>query len=203
MAVVRLQWGYVKPLAEIQEALNTNGTIDGLPFMPEMVKFCGQRVQVDRFANQVCANIGEVEIRQLADTVVLQVDRCDGQAQSGPAPKDGRLTQTEVDATENCATEPRPTETNARPFESEMVRLSKHKIPKSCQVTSICYRCQATELGTATARTSAFNLRQYRVERKTNRVSIGQISRFLVEVVVRSFVAKRELCRSVPPDAGG
>ena len=55
----------------------------GCPLWPEMAKFCGQRVRVVRFANQVCANVGTVEIRHLANVVVLDLKRCDGQFHGG------------------------------------------------------------------------------------------------------------------------
>ena len=47
-------WVQVKTWEEIARTLDANGTTDGLPFMPEMVEFCGGRYQVRRYAEQSC-----------------------------------------------------------------------------------------------------------------------------------------------------
>jgi len=71
--IERGQWVEVKSLGQIESTLDSEGTLEGMPFMPEMAKYCGQRLRVTRFANQVCANIGTVEIRHLSDVVVLEI----------------------------------------------------------------------------------------------------------------------------------
>jgi len=76
--VSRGDWLQVKTPAALGEMLDNDGATDGLPFMPEMLEFCGQRFQVSHFANKVCANVGTVEIRELQNVVVLKMNRCDG-----------------------------------------------------------------------------------------------------------------------------
>ena len=39
-------WVEVKSPLEIAQTLDANGTLEGLPFMPEMVAFCGHRFRV-------------------------------------------------------------------------------------------------------------------------------------------------------------
>src|SRR5262249_49474033 len=51
--------------------------LDGLPFMPEMVEFCGRRFQVSKRADSTCA---AGQPRRLASTVHLEQLRCDGSA---------------------------------------------------------------------------------------------------------------------------
>jgi hypothetical protein len=42
------QWVEVKSFAEIARTLDAKGELDGMPFMPEMAAFCGQRLRVAR-----------------------------------------------------------------------------------------------------------------------------------------------------------
>src|SRR5260370_8107689 len=44
----------VKPPDEILETLDAEGASDHLPFMPEMLEFCGRRFEVSRRALMTC-----------------------------------------------------------------------------------------------------------------------------------------------------
>ena len=44
----RGEWAEVLSLDEIQATLDAEGQLDGLPFMPEMVKYCGRKFRVSR-----------------------------------------------------------------------------------------------------------------------------------------------------------
>lgn len=39
-------WVAVKGPSEIAETLDADGALDGLPFMPEMIQYCGRRYRV-------------------------------------------------------------------------------------------------------------------------------------------------------------
>jgi hypothetical protein len=43
----------VRTATEILKTLDSNGTLDGLPFMPEMLEFCGMRFRVFQRVVQV------------------------------------------------------------------------------------------------------------------------------------------------------
>ena len=58
-------WLQVKSVAAMGDILDLYGTTEGLPFMPEMLEYCGRRFQLAKFANTVCANVGDVEMRGL------------------------------------------------------------------------------------------------------------------------------------------
>jgi hypothetical protein len=47
----------VRSEAEILSTLDANGHLEGLPFMPEMLKYCGQRVRVYKSAHKTCDTI--------------------------------------------------------------------------------------------------------------------------------------------------
>jgi len=75
-------WVEVRSALEIAETLDTNGSLDGLPFMPEMQTFCNRRFQVLRPAEKTCLEVGTLyyaiqEFRN-NDVVLLNELRCSG-----------------------------------------------------------------------------------------------------------------------------
>ncbi len=71
----------VRPAAEIFATLDTDFTFEGLPFMPEMLKYCGRRMTVYRRANKTC--VEGHGLRAMRDTVLLEDSHCDGSAHDG------------------------------------------------------------------------------------------------------------------------
>lgn len=62
---------------EILATLDASGALDGLPFMPEMVRFCGEEHRVFKVAHKTC---DEHQLRSINDAVHLEGLRCDGHA---------------------------------------------------------------------------------------------------------------------------
>lgn len=73
----------VRSAEEILATLDDHGTLRGLPFMPEMVAYCGKRFHVWKRADKTCSEGNGGTIRRLHDTVHLQELRCDGSAHGG------------------------------------------------------------------------------------------------------------------------
>jgi hypothetical protein len=73
----------VRSEAEILATLDENGELDGLPFMPEMLAWCGRRLRVDKLALKLCDTIEWTGIYRIRDAVHLEASRCDGQAHGG------------------------------------------------------------------------------------------------------------------------
>jgi hypothetical protein len=71
----------VRSASEIFATLDDRGTLDGLPFMPEMLKYCGRTLPVTQRADKTCA--GDGVVRRMYNTVHLQNIRCDGSAHDG------------------------------------------------------------------------------------------------------------------------
>lgn len=71
----------MRSAAEIFATLDDRGTLDGLPFMPEMLKYCGRIVPVTQRADKTCA--GDGVVRRMHNTVHLRELRCDGSAHDG------------------------------------------------------------------------------------------------------------------------
>lgn len=71
----------VKIPLEILQTLDADGTLDGLPFMPEMVGLCGMRFQVSRRVIKTCISFsGSTTMRvfKTDDVVTLDGLRCSG-----------------------------------------------------------------------------------------------------------------------------
>ena len=71
----------VRSASEIFATLDETGALDGLPFMPEMLKYCGRTMPVGQRADTTCNGGGVV--RRMANAVHLQKLRCDGSAHGG------------------------------------------------------------------------------------------------------------------------
>ncbi len=76
-------WVEVLSVREIAAGLDANGRLDGLPFMPEMVRFCGRRFRVALRAERACAHPARGTHRRLERAVTLEGLRCDGVAHAG------------------------------------------------------------------------------------------------------------------------
>jgi hypothetical protein len=75
-------WVEVRTKAEILATLDSNGQLDGMPFMPEMLAFCGRRFQVYKAAHKTCDTVFPVRGRRVERAVHLDT-RCDGSAHGG------------------------------------------------------------------------------------------------------------------------
>lgn len=67
--------------AEIRATLDKNGLHEGLPFMPEMWRFCGKKYRVFHTAEKVC--VEGTLLRHMKNAVFLGDLRCDGADHDG------------------------------------------------------------------------------------------------------------------------
>jgi hypothetical protein len=65
---------------EILRTLDADGRLEGVPFMPEMLRFCGQEFRVRARAHKVCDTIEWQQFRRMDTAVHLAELRCDGSA---------------------------------------------------------------------------------------------------------------------------
>ena len=73
----------VRSKEEILRTLDRTGQLEKLPFMPEMLRFCGKRFRVYKRAHKTCDFVTNTGIRRLSNTVHLEDIRCDGSAHGG------------------------------------------------------------------------------------------------------------------------
>jgi hypothetical protein len=76
-------WVEVRSREEILATLDENGRLENLPFMPEMLQYCGKRLRVLKRADKTCQYIVGWSIRRVIDCVHLDLVRCDGAGHGG------------------------------------------------------------------------------------------------------------------------
>jgi hypothetical protein len=143
-------WVEVRSLQDIVATLDAQASLDALPFMPEMARYCGQRFKVFKRAHKACDTLGTYMNRSMADAVHLDL-RCDGSAHGGCQagcliywktawlkPVEGPLQE---DALAPVAAPPTP---------SDLAILQPATRQETDAEGALRYRCQATELRRAT-----------------------------------------------------
>jgi hypothetical protein len=73
----------VRSQDDILATLDERGELDSLPFMPEMLRYCGQRFTVHKVAHKLCDTMTATGMRRMRDAVHLSEVRCDGRAHGG------------------------------------------------------------------------------------------------------------------------
>ena len=73
----------VKSAEEIIATLDERGELENLPFMPEMLAFCGRRMTVHKVALKVCDAMNWTGMHKMTRAVHLTGSRCDGSAHGG------------------------------------------------------------------------------------------------------------------------
>lgn len=157
----------VRSREEILCTLDARGELDGMPFMPEMLQYCGKRFRVFKRAHKTCDYSGEWphRVRWVNDCVHLEM-RCSGEAhdncQAGcliywkgawlKAVKPGDP-QVEV-----------PLQQLTSPKASEFALCKVDALyANTCSVSESVktYRCQATQIPAASTACPWWDLRQY------------------------------------------
>ena len=76
-------WVEVRSQEEILDTLDEKGCLDGMPFMPEMLQYCGQRYRVAKRAHKSCDTVNYTGVVHIEDCIHLEMLRCDGSAHGG------------------------------------------------------------------------------------------------------------------------
>jgi len=181
----------VRTAAEIHATLDPSGALDGMPFMPEMVAYCGRRFTVDRRADKVCDTSHWTGSRRVHDAVLLDTLRCDGSAHGGcqaecrPYWKEAWLRRVEQDAS------PAPDDGGWRLIELTMGNVRRPGEPAA-------WRCQATELYAASERLGTFDPRPWVREFTMHDVETPRLLRVLARAAIDEPLRKLGLAKQVP-----
>jgi len=71
-------WVWVRSKEEILSTLDRNGRLEEVPFMPEMLQYCGQKLQVFKRAHKLCDTQYATPGRTMERAVLLDGARCTG-----------------------------------------------------------------------------------------------------------------------------
>lgn len=179
-------WVEVKSKEEILATLNSEGRLEGLPFMPQMFKYCGQRFQVFKSAHKTCDVINGPAGSRFPDGIHLNL-RCDGKAY-GNCDAACIIFWKEV-WLRPVAGRDVPVE---KAFGSAAIPVaagsgcSEQDVLKAACVTDdegLRYRCQAVCMPESTTRLEWWDFRQYVQDFTSGNLSAGQLFRGLVFAV--------------------
>lgn len=137
----------VRSAAEIFATLDDRGALDGLPFMPEMLKYCGRTLPVTQRADKACA--GDGVVRRMHNTVHLEKVRCDGSAHDGCQAaclmfwKEAWLERAEsANGRNGRGSSPAPLSDEERSYADGVL----HPATRRHTEAATRYRCQATDI---------------------------------------------------------
>ena len=167
----------VRSAEEIMATLDERGELENLPFMPEMLKFCGQRLTVHKVAHKLCDTITGSGLHKMENAVHLTGSRCDGASHGGCQTacllywKEAWLKRVEPGGASPAT---------ASRIDLSLLEINTRKEPGPDGEPR--YSCQATELlRAAPACLPARDLGQYVTDVKTGNVSaLASLKAFLV-----------------------
>jgi hypothetical protein len=186
----------VRSKDEILVTLDERGELESLPFMPEMLQFCGRRFRVDKLVVKLCDTINWSGMYRMDHAVHLAGVRCDGQAHGGCQAgclvywKEAWLKRVDADVAE------------AEPVPSSLVPPGR--VPLDLVATTRkpadpaapgeeVYSCQATELLRAAPEwVPPWDLRQYVLDVRSGNASLGATVR---SVLVGAFNEYQDFSR--------
>lgn len=179
----------VRTTEEILATLDSDGTVGGVLFMPEMLQFAGREFRVRSSAHKTCD--GAAEIRQMDKTVHLDGLRCDGGAHDGCQAACPLFWREEwlkpASETKNS-----PATTNG---EAALATLVPHT-RRTNDFGESTYRCQATDVRRASRPLPQYDVRQYICDLTTRNVTLRD---FLVGLAVYTFKKYQQLTKRVLP----
>jgi hypothetical protein len=77
------EWVMVRSKEEILATLDARSRMEGMPFQPEMLAYCGKRFKVGKVAHKTCDTVNNTGGRAVPDAVHLEGVRCDGGGHGG------------------------------------------------------------------------------------------------------------------------
>ena len=182
---------------QILATLDEHGMLGGIPFVPQMVEYCGRLAKVQSKAGAVCASNQETAIRRMDDTYVLEVPRCNGHSKVAC---DAGCTLLWKEAWLEAAygsdsrDVPSSSEVSHQAAVAEITRLNEAAAGRFGNSAGRCV-CQATELWRSSAPMPVYDVGQYLREQQSNRTSWRGIFGALSETFatkVKKVIRRRE-----------
>jgi len=181
------EWVEVRSAEEIFATLDEKGALDALPFMPEMLKYCGKRFSVFKRAHKTCDTIEKTGLRRMKNTVHLEGLRCDGEQHGGCQAlclmfwKEAWLKRVQAGKEEEAAS--RSAAETAGPIFENLMRTTRTPCEGE-MAGQERYVCQVTELLKASSPLSWWDPRQFVSDLWSRNVGL---TRFLRGVLIYTF----------------
>jgi hypothetical protein len=190
----------VRSAAEILATLDEQGALEALPFMPEMVAYCGHRFTVDRRTEKLCDTIKDFNSRRMTDCVFLDDVRCDGSGHDG-CQADCRLYWKEAWLKRVAPSDPLSPTRGDHEARRALLALVTRGTRTDTPEDDVRYRCQATEMLAASEPLSLTDPRPYVREYTSRNVSIRTFTRVMTRATVTE--VRRKLGRLPFPPVQG
>jgi hypothetical protein len=162
-------WVEVLSEREILDTLDQNGMVDHLPFMPEMLQFCGRTFKIFKRAHKTCDSPHGLGARRMERAIHLDGVRCDGQAHGGC--QAGCL----IFWKEAWLKPLKGLSVRSTVRDEKEPRAEADPTPESPAPGDKVYICQSTELSKATRPWYWWDLRQYREDYSSGNVRLLQM----------------------------
>ena len=168
----------VRAISEILATLDEHGRLESLPFMPEMLKFCGKRFRVVKRADKTCdPSIQPWSLRRMKNAVHLEGLRCDGLEHGGCDAgclifwKEAWLKK--VDNRIVLPAEVQQRAENGGGEYSVGMRGIRQATREIAETGVEVYRCQATEVRNFTTHLPGWDIRHYLRDLRSGNISTG------------------------------
>lgn len=168
---------------EIYATLDENGCLDRLPFMPEMLQYCGKQFRVFKSAHKTCDSVYYKDGRIMDDVVFLEDLRCDGSGHGGCEARClifFKLAWLKPVAPQRDWKLPNVTVVGKQRDEAWLRATAERKNAEGETI----YRCQATEHLNATRIFKPFDLSIFVADLRSRNVTIRELSRGLLLLVI-------------------
>ncbi len=191
-------WIEVRSKEEILATLDKNGRLEELPFMPQMLQFCGKRFKIYKRAHKTCDTVNPIGGRRVNEAIHLET-RCDGLAYGGcqaacllfwkeawlkPSPQE----QAAAGSSDDFQGRGKPASGGSLCTEEDIWNAVGVKEQKSGEMR---YACQATHLPNYTTPLAWWDIRQYVEDYSSGNVGLGRIFSGLVYVLYYNLTLSR------------
>ena len=187
-------WVEVRGENEILATLDHEGRLDALPFMPEMLQYCGRRFRVFKAAHKTCDTIEHYKGRRMTSAVHLEGLRCDGAAHGGCQAgcllfwKEAWLMRVhDTRPKEKGAATPSPKTVAPASATGSATRCTVETLHRAARIPpgggeaiADVYSCQATELVRATAPLRWWEAGQYLKDLTSRNVRLDVFIRYVM-----------------------
>jgi hypothetical protein len=168
----------IRSREEILATLDAQGSLGSLPFMPEMLQFCGQELPVWARADKTCDTLHYSGNRRMERTVHLVGARCDGTAHGGCQAACNLFWREEWLEWPDASGE--PISAAARPGDGGASEETVRAATRANTDDQGPYRCQATEHFRASSPTPRHNYTQYLHDIRIRNASVWVVIRGLL-----------------------
>ena len=170
-------WVEVRSKHEILATLDERSQLDGLPFMPQMLGYCGKRFRVFKRAHKTCDTVYPVRGRRMVGAVHLDT-RCDGAAYGGCEAACllfWKVAWLKPVAGPAAASSDSPPEASPSQVPDESIVLRGTRANWQEMESEATYVCQATRLPDATSSLPWWDFRQYVEDYTSGNVGAWQL----------------------------